>query len=602
VSKYVLSFKPAIGFYGFHDPSAALFRDGKLVFGAEEERFTRQKHAASTFPSNAIRACLNHADIELGDVSTIVLPYDPQLAFKKTGRFLRKKVLESAGKKNSTQTSSAGSKNSSHRSNHLFTHAWNGVQKLKRQVDRKYFPTEEVKSRLEDIGTPIPPIETRSHHLCHAVGAFHPSGYDEATVLTIDGEGEYDSTVVWHATNGRFERIRTYELPNSLGHFFGAVTEYIGYRAFNGEGKVMGLAPYGRLNSDIESALRDVADFGVDYDVTAITEDGSHAGVAVLESLFDRSRTSRTDEFDQFEKDLAYTAQHLLEQVVTGLVEWSVDRIGSRNVCLNGGVALNCKLNKRIIELDCVEDLFIQPVAHDGGLALGGGWLTARPQNVEKMTDVYWGSAPDPEDVRTLLESSKLEFEVVNEVERYTAERIADGALVGWVQGRQEMGPRALGNRSILADPRTVASRDRVNRYVKHREEWRPFAPSMLEERADEYLTNAEPSSYMIKTFDTVPENRDDIEAVIHPGDATTRPQTVREDQNPRYYRLISAFEDLTGVPVVLNTSFNDHGEPIVTTTEEAVSDFYTMGLDTLVIGDYVVEKNWDAPEISVNS
>jgi carbamoyltransferase len=607
VSNYVLSFKPAVDFYGFHDPSAALFRDGTLVFGGEEERYTRRKHAPGTFPDNAIRACLEHAGIELSDVDRVVLPYDPELAFNKTGQFLKRTVRENVGRVREATSSSGGEGgrddgDGGRRGDHPFVTVWNGVHKLKRQVDRKYFPTHEVRARLEGIGTPVPPIETQSHHLCHAVGAFHPSGYDEAVVLTIDGEGEYDSTVVWHADGERFERIRTYEVPNSLGHFFGAVTEYLGYRAFNGEGKVMGLAPYGGLDPDIESTLRDVADFSADYDVTAITEGGPHDGVAVLESLFDRPRNPRTDEFDQFEKDLAYTAQYLLEETVTDLVEQSVDRIGSRNVCLNGGVALNCKLNKRIMELDCVDDLFIQPVAHDGGLALGGGWLTAHPRDVEPMTNVYWGSATEPDDVRALLESSKLPFEAVDDVERYTAERIAEGALVGWVQGRQEMGPRALGNRSILADPRTEASRDRVNRYVKHREEWRPFAPSMLEERADEYLVNAEPSPYMIKTFDTVPENRDDIEAVIHPGDATTRPQTVRRDQNPRYYRLISEFDDITGVPVVLNTSFNDHGEPIVTTAEEAVADFYTMGLDLLVIGDYVVEKDRDAPATSLNS
>nr|WP_255475194.1 carbamoyltransferase C-terminal domain-containing protein [Halapricum sp. CBA1109] len=207
------------------------------------------------------------------------------------------------------------------------------------------------------------------------------------------------------------------------------------------------------------------------------------------------------------------------------------------------------------------------------------------------MRDVYWGESPDTETVTTLLENNKLSYTRREDVERYTAERIADGDLVGWMQGRQEMGPRALGNRSILADPRTATSRDRVNRYVKNREEWRPFAPSILAEAASDYLVDDEASPYMIQTFDTVPERREDLAAVVHPGDTTTRPQTVTEEQNPRYHGLISEFENITGVPAVLNTSFNDHGEPIVTTPKEAVRDFYGMGLDVLVIEDIIVEK-----------
>jgi len=607
MQQYVLSFKPAIDFFGSHDPSAALFRDGELVYGAEEERFTRVKHAKGTFPKNAIQACLAHEGITLSDVDKIVLPYDPELAFKKTDVFAKRTaenfVSAVTGGDDSSTVSSQSSTTSTNESTdadssstHPFftvtdTVGW-GFYKLKRQVERKYFPVRRVEKHLEKIDTPVPPIECRSHHLCHAVGAFHPSGFDEALVLTADGEGEYDCTVVWHGTEDGLERIRTDRIPNSLGHFFGGVTEYIGYRANNGEGKVMGLAPYGERNHDIERKLRSIATFGLNYDVTEITRDGLRSGADVLEELFDRPRNPDTSEFDTFEKDLAFTAQYLLEETVTEIVDHYVRELGVSKVCFNGGVALNCKLNKRIMELDSVDELFIQPVAHDGGLALGGGWIDYTPSEVEPMTNVYWGERPDVKNVEQLFESNKITYEKVDDVATYTAERIADGALIGWVQGRQEMGPRALGNRSIIADPRTAESRDRVNKYVKHREEWRPFAPSMLESAAEKYLVNGGPSPYMIKTFDTDPEHRDEIEAVIHPGDETTRPQTVREDQNKRYFDLISAFEDITGVPVVLNTSFNDHGEPIVTTAHEALSDFYTMGLDVLVVGDYVVEKS----------
>jgi carbamoyltransferase len=253
---------------------------------------------------------------------------------------------------------------------------------------------------------------------------------------------------------------------------------------------------------------------------------------------------------------------------------------------------LNCKLNKRIMELDCVDNIFIQPVAHDGGLSLGAGWLESNPTEVSPMTDVYWGPEYNQEETKSLLRTNKISYKEVYDTEQYVAERLSEGKLVGWFQGKLEMGPRALGNRSILADPRTIESRDQVNEYVKHREKWRPFAPSILEEAAEEYLINAEPSPYMIKTFDTVPEKRNEIEAVLHPGDKTTRPQTVRRDQNPRYYRLISEFENITDVPALLNTSFNDHAEPIVNTPTEALKDFYGMGLDILAIDDLIIEKN----------
>ncbi len=350
--------------------------------------------------------------------------------------------------------------------------------------------------------------------------------------------------------------------------------------------------PYGEDNPGIERRLRRSIDTGVDYDVTPITGRwGTEHGVKALEDLFDRPRSTTTEEFDQFEKDLAHTAQKLLEESVTAIVDEYVDRIGTGNVGLAGGVALNCKLNKCVRESPAVDDVFVQPVAHDAGLALGGGWIDYRPDEVDPLTNVYWGPEYETDDVRELLETNKVDYAEPANLERRVAELLADGALVGWFQGRLELGPRALGNRSILADPRTETSRDRVNRFVKHREEWRPFAPSMVESAADEYLENAIASPYMIDTFDVAPEKRDELGAVLHPADDTTRPQTVREEQNPRYYRLLREFETVTGVPVLLNTSFNDHAEPIVTTPTGALKDFFGMGLDVLVLEDVVVTK-----------
>lgn len=570
MSTYELAFKPSIGLYGQHDPSAALFVDGSLAFAVEEERLNRRKHAPNTFPERAIRACLDHRNLTLSDLDRILLPYDPSLRSNILPHYVKRAVAQPG----------------------LIQKLYRVERMITRETQAQLYPVRQVENRLAQIDTPVPPIENLAHHACHAASAFHPSGFDEAVVLTVDAKGEYDSTVVWHGTPAGIERVRTYEHPNSLGLFFAAVTEYLGFHMFNGEGKVMGLAPYGSRNEDIEQALREVVEPGADYDVTGLVKEfNAREAVRGLEELFDRPHREEAGSFDQWEKDLANVAQRLLEETVVAIVERYCDRLGTENVALAGGVVLNCKANQAVIESPAVEEVFIQPVAHDAGLALGAGWLEQDPADVPGFDHVYWGPEYDLEGIRRDMEANRLDYREPEDLERYVAERLADGALVGWFQGRLELGPRALGNRSILADPRTSEARDRVNRYVKHREEWRPFAPSLLEKAAADYLETRRPDPFMITTS-SVPEGKvEEIPAVLHPADDTTRPQTVNPDQNPRYHRLISEFADITGVPVVLNTSFNDNGEPIVNTPTEAIKDFYGMGLEVLVVEDLVLEK-----------
>lgn len=567
---YRLAFKPAIGLYGQHDPSAALFENGQLVYAIEEERLSRQKHAVGAFPRNAIQACLEHRDLSLNDLDEIVLPYDPSLQLMILSHYLQTALSVDDWLKR-------------------FVFLGNT---LVTQVRGQLYPTRQIENKLASIGTPVPPIETRSHHACHAASAFHPSGFEEALVLTTDAKGEYEATAVWHGTPQGVERLRTYTHPNSLGLFFAVITEYLGFRMFNGEGKVMGLAPYGRPNHAIESALRDVIETGVDYDVTDLTNRwGTDAGVGQLEEIFDRPRRKTAGEFTQWEKDLALAAQSFLEETVVDLVETYCRKLGTNTVALAGGVALNCAMNRKIIDLDIVDEVFIQPVANDAGLALGAGWIDQSPDSVDPMSTAYFGPSYTTAAIKRRLERNKVEYTEPDDLERYIAQQLADGALVGWFQGRLEMGPRALGNRSILADPRTADSRDRVNEHVKHREGWRPFAPSLLEPARTEYLETDRSAPFMITTSNVVPERTDEIEAVLHPANQTTRPQTVSEDQNPRYARLLREFEKITGTPVLLNTSFNDHGEPIVASPQDALKDFYGMGLDYLVLEDVVVEK-----------
>jgi carbamoyltransferase len=573
MESYVLSFKPAIPGFGNHDPSAAIFEGGELVFGVEEERYTRQKHAVNTFPRNAIEACLDHCGIGLSNVSKVVLPYKPELGAALFGH----------------QARSALGRNGS-----FAVKLQEFERAFKNGIARRFFPgtiVDRVDDRLAEIETPVPPIETREHHRCHAASAFYPSGQTESLVITIDGRGDHDSTVVWHGTADGLTRVRTWEMPNSLGHFFAIVTEFLGYRAFNGEGKVMGLAPYGSDNAEIDRTLRDLITMGVDYDVTKLTKNGINAGVDVLEDTFGRTRNDEPGEFNEWEQDLAYAAQKLFEEIVVDIVEAYIKKFNVSTVSLAGGVALNCKMNKRIQESDAVEELFIQPVAHDAGLALGGGWLESSPTEIEPMETVYWGPSFDRKSIEKALETAKLKYRSPDDLERTVAERLANGDLVGWFKGSLEMGPRALGHRSILADPRSTESRDRVNRYVKHREEWRPFAPSMLESATEEYLIDGGPSPYMIKTFDVKQDKQDEIPAVLHPADGSTRPHTVTKSRNERYYRVLSEFEGITGVPVILNTSFNDHAEPIVNRPIEAIKDFCGMGLDLLVLEGFLIEK-----------
>lgn len=572
MSSFVLAIHPAIKTFGSHDPSAALFRAGELVFAIEEERLTRRKHAVNTFPQQSIEACLKHGELELADLDKVVIPWRQRLYSR---AFL------------GTLRQAAGTRGS------LNSKLYRVGQATKSTVVASQFSISLIEERLKDIGTPIPRIETIAHHRCHAASALHPAPFDEGLVLTLDGRGEYDSTVVWHADGDDLERIRTYRHPNSLGLFFGAVTKFLGYRPHNGEGKVMGLAPYGSGNENIEAQFREVVTTGVDYDFTAITRGGFEGGVKRMESLFGRPRHDDESEFNQWERDFAYVAQSLLEETVLDIVDQYCREFDTGNVGLAGGVALNCKMNRRVMEHELVEELFVQPVANDAGTVLGAGSLASGADSFEMRT-VYWGPEYTTGEGRKLLEQNKIDYTEPENLERDVAQRLADGEIVGWFQGRLELGPRALGNRSILADPRTEQSRDRVNRYVKHREEWRPFAPSILEEAAEDYLLHSEQSPYMIKTFQVDPSKRDEIRAVLHPGDDTTRPQTVREEQNPRYYRLIREFKEITGVPVVLNTSLNDHGEPIVNMPNEAIKDFFGMGLDVLVIEDLLVEKSPD--------
>lgn len=557
-----------------HDGGACLVRDGEIVAAVEEERFTRNKHALDEFPHHSVRYVLDAGECTLADVDVVAV-----------GRNRSKRVALLGGASGSTLPTSLRE-----------------VLSLVREVTtlgavRFGFDVRLVDDRIHESHPGVAPpeetfsgtYETISHHRCHAASAAYCAPVDRPVVVTIDHRGEHDSTVLWDAD---LKRVKTFAWDNSIGRFYAAGVNYLGYPRGWDAGKVMGLAPHGDRREVFEREFESLVDYGNgDYDVTAITR--ADDPVELFEARFG-PRREPGGAFDAHHEDFAYHLQTTTERIVTSLVEHHLVDCDAGDLALAGGVALNCKLNHEIRSCDAVESLFVQPAANDGGICLGAALEATRLASGERpdptFEHVYYGPTYERSAIEAVLDGAKVAYERVDDVADRTAALLAEGDIVGWFQGRMEYGPRALGNRSILADPRSSAFKDAVNDDVKGRESWRPFAPSLLVEAADEYLCDGREAPYMVVVDDVAPAKRDEIEAVVHV-DGTTRPQTVTADANERYYRLIEAFGERTGVPVVLNTSFNVAGQPIVESPEQALATFYSTGLDGLAIGDFLVWK-----------
>jgi len=429
------------------------------------------------------------------------------------------------------------------------------------------------------------------HHRAHAISAYAYSGFDEASVLVVDGRGAWEATSIWHGRNGNLEHVLTIPWPNSLGLFYAAFTEYLGFQPYSDEWKVMGLAPYGQSGVDLTDFI--TLDHGT-YNVDGPLLIGRGAGrVAAIAKVLGPSRSPESEIEDRY-KDIAFAVQAVCEEAMLGLAKMAVHRTGCRNLCMAGGVALNSKANGRILSAGFTDKLFIQPAASDDGAALGAALAPYLQRGeclpLKAMRQVYLGSSFDDNEVEKVLRTYKLRWTRLVDVPGTTADLLAAGKMVGWFQGRMEFGPRALGDRSILADPRDPEMNAKVNNAVKFREWWRPFAPSLLAESASEYLESAVDSPFMILTSQVKADKRSVIPSVTHV-DGSARPQTVEEKTNPLYWRVIKAFGERTGVPVIMNTSFNLRGEPIVNSPTDAIRTFFSSGMDALVIGSYLVEK-----------
>jgi carbamoyltransferase len=567
-----------LGLNAYHgDAAAALVVDGELVNAAEEERFTRIKHGAG-FPAQAAAWCLAQAGLSAGDLDHVAIGRNPKAN-------LGAKVLRTLMRGPSARYVKARLENASR--------------------------VRDVKGELEsalgaEVGAELHHVE---HHQAHVASAFFASPFDEAAILTVDGFGDFASTMLARGSSSSFEVLERVLFPHSLGIFYTAVTQWLGFPNYGDEGKVMGLAPYGspRFLDEMRAVVRpkgDVFELELDYfrhhrEGVDMTWDAGTPTIGTLfsermEELLGPAR-GPDGELTALHEDVAASLQAVLEESYLHLVDALWRRTQVPNICLAGGVALNAVANGRIRPETPFEEVFVQPAAGDSGIAVGSALYVwhqqlGRPRGFA-MEHAYWGPEYSDDDCAAALAAGGLEAERLDDdaLFAYVAERIAEGDVVGWFQGRMEYGPRALGHRSIVADPRREDIKDVLNARIKHREPFRPFAPSILAGSTGEWFEQDYTSPYMVLVYKTRIEKRELIPGVNHVDD-TGRVQTVTEAASPRYYRLIEAFERVTGVPILLNTSFNEN-EPIVMTPQHAVETFQKTRIDLLVLGNSVVRR-----------
>ena len=593
----------------YHDSAAALLRNGQIVAAAQEERFSRKRHD-SRFPRHAIAYCLAEEGIALHDVDFVVFYDKPFLKFER----LLETYLSFAPR--------------GFRSFSMAIPLW---------IREKLFQKELLRKELSIFGRKLDSerLLFAEHHVSHAASAFFPSPFDDAAVLTMDGVGEWATTSVARGQGNRLEMLREIHFPHSLGLLYSAFTSYTGFKVNSGEYKVMGLAPYGepRYAQTILDNLIDVkpdGSFRIDQSYFDYCT-GLSMTNARFEALFGGPARAPEAPLTQRDMDLAASVQAVTEEIVLRLTRAIAAETGARNLCLAGGVALNCVANGKILRDGHFERLWIQPAAGDAGGALGAALAAYHlykkaprlPFNtLDAMQGCYLGPGFAQPDIERRLGAVGARFETMPEpalLEATTAALVEEKA-VGWFQGRMEFGPRALGGRSILGDPRSPRMQKTLNLRVKYRESFRPFAPSVLREDVADWFDLAEDSPYMLLVADVASERRrvmnddeaglfgveklnvarSEIPAVTHV-DYSARIQTVHRETNPRYHALLSAFKERTGCPVLVNTSFNVRGEPIACTPEDAFRCFMGSEIEVLVAGDCFLRKEQQDPALKLD-
>jgi len=562
------------------DASAALIRDGVPVATVEEERFKRIKHWAG-FPSESIKYCLDTAGISISDIEYIAIPRNP-------GTRLLKKAFY-------------GLKIPALAKQRIF--AWKKTFDVKRELSLIFgIAASQIKAEVVKV----------EHHRAHLASSFFVSGFNKAFLLSADALGDFASTAWAIGEAGKIRFLDEITFPHSLGFFYTAITQYLGFLKFGDEYKIMGLAPYGEATFKDEfdrilKSRKNKFELNLNYflhhkkHVNMNFDNGypemDHMFSSYLEKRLGKRRKPE-DPIEQRHKDIAFCAQRKLEETLIHLLKSNAPQ-AITNLCLSGGVAHNCAVNGKIFEKTHFKKVYVPPAPGDAGLAVGAAlylWnQTLGRKRDFAMNHAYWGPGFDDKEIQTEINANKEKLNSVEKIKdqnclcKTIAQEIKDGKIVGWFQGRMELGPRALGNRSILADPRRKEMKDTLNKRIKRRESFRPFAPSVLEEDTKEYFERSHPSPFMSFVYKLREDKQDVIPAVCHI-DKTARLQTVNKEENPLYWQLIKEFKDITGIPIILNTSFNEN-EPIVCFPKEAIKCFLRTKMDILALGSYVIKK-----------
>lgn len=595
----------------YHDSAAAIIADGEIIAAAQEERFTREKNTA-TFPKNAIRYCLDEAGVTIDELEAVVFYDKPLLKFERlletyyafAPRGLRQFLVSMP--------------------------VWLREKMFLKRIIRQELNEIELydKKRLK--------LLFPEHHLSHAASAFYPSPYREAAILTIDGVGEWATASVWHGKNSSIKKIKELHFPNSVGLLYSAFTMFLGFRVNDGEYKLMGLAPYGNPEAEQTKLFIEI----IKKEIVHVCGDGSirlnqfyfnyTTGLSMIhqkrwESLFGIRQLQPGSKFTQSHCNLAFAVQSITEEIIRNMAEEAKRSTKAEHLCMAGGVALNCVANGKLLRSGMFKDIWIQPAAGDAGGAVGAALAVYHLYYSGERTAISGGDSMkssllgpyySDKEIQRALKRSKLAWRFFNSYDELcnaVADRLSKGEVAGWFRGRMEYGPRALGNRSILADARNTDMQKRLNMKIKNRESFRPFAPAVLEEDARSYFDLRKPSPYMLLVADLLYERlnkmpanysemdmmeklrkqKSDLPAITHV-DFSARIQTVHKKSHTDFWKLLNAFKERTGYGILVNTSFNVKDQPIVCSPEDAIQCFLDTEMDFLVLENYLVMKNPD--------
>ena len=560
-----------------HDSSSALFKKGEIVAACEQERYSKLKHTRE-FPIDAINDCLKIGKLKISDVDLISVSFLPEKHLKE---FYLKPAFEDQRK---------------------LSFIFDNKERIKNLINLEEIIRSKLKYKKK--------IEFNNHHYCHLASTFYPSGFQKSLIVSFDGLGEYETGLIGI---GKKEKIKVIHdknvFPNSLGLIYSALTYYLGWKAFYDEGIVMGLAPYGNPNDKISNSKKTYADVfrqiikykkGLEYEInpewiTYNYERNTWVSKKFLR-LFGKKR-EYNDKIKKHHKNIAAALQNRLEHVVLKQLRYLKKKYKIDRLCIAGGVGLNCSLNGKIHSSKLFKEIFIQPASGDAGLSYGAGLVSFLKKNKSfeklKRRNFYLGSRFNNNEIKKALikYQKKIKFSLEADIAKKSSKLISEGNILGWFQGPAEFGPRALGNRSILCKPFPSTMRDHLNKNVKFREAFRPFAPAILDKYASDYFNLNHESQHMLIATKVKPHKKKDIPATVHV-DNSCRVQTVNEETNKKFYDLIDNLYKLTNIPVILNTSFNVKGQPIVNDPEDAILCFLKYNIDYLAIGDYMVKKS----------